>query len=290
MKTRRIGITIGDPAGIGPQIIRTALESPLIDHTVEYRIIGDADGHSAGVPTNASAQAAWDALEESINLLQTGEIDGVVTCPISKAAMTRIGFPHPGHTEFFAEKSQCVDAVSMILTGDSLTVGLATIHIPVSAIGEHLTRDSILKTGRHLVEFTSRLDSEKFPRIAVAGLNPHAGESGTIGTEELHLIRPAVEILQSEYSGTATIDGPFSPDTIFHRAAQGEWDAVLCMYHDQGLIPLKLLDFHSGVNVTWGLPFIRTSPDHGTAYDLAASETASPQSLICAINLAARLL
>jgi len=289
MKAKRIGITIGDPAGVGTQILQAALAGPLLDQTADYRIIGDATGHQPGVPTPASARAAWDALVESKTLVLSGEIDALVTCPISKAAMTQIGFPYPGHTEFFATEFQCDDEVTMILTGDTLTVGLATIHIPVCKIAHQLTKPAILKAGRHLVEFMNRLHPDKLPRIAVAGLNPHAGESGTIGTEELQLIRPAVQTLQTEHLDTAIIDGPFSPDTIFHRAAKGDWDAVLCMYHDQGLIPLKLLDFHSGVNLTWGLPFIRTSPDHGTAYDLAASGAANPQSLICAINLAARL-
>jgi 4-hydroxythreonine-4-phosphate dehydrogenase len=171
------------------------------------------------------------------------------------------GFAFPGQTEFFAARCG-VEDFAMLLTGGGLTVALVTTHIPLHTVAAALTQQEIVRVGLLLSRFlTHRL--QRSPRIAVAGLNPHAGESGAIGSEETETIRPAVEELQLTLGGAAIVDGPFSPDTIFHRAVSGEWDGVLCMYHDQGLIPLKLHAFHDGVNVTLGLPFPRTSPDHG---------------------------
>jgi 4-hydroxythreonine-4-phosphate dehydrogenase len=200
--------------------------------------------------------------------------------------MYEIGFNFPGQTEFFAERCGTKD-FAMLLTGGKLTVGLVTVHIPLSEVASALRADEIVRVGRLLERFLRRRGIEK-PRIAVAGLNPHAGESGAIGNEEHDIIEPAVRQLQSGFQST-TIAGPFSPDTIFHHAANGEWDAVLCLYHDQGLIPLKLHAFHEGVNVTLGLPFPRTSPDHGTAFEIAGKNIARPDSLIAAINLAVEL-
>ena len=175
----------------------------------------------------------------------------------------------------------------MCLTGPHLTVGLVTIHEPLRRVPDLLNAENIIRTGRHLAEFAERRAKEQ-PRIAVAGLNPHAGEDGHMGTEDAEIIAPAVEELR-RLLPHATFSKPLPPDTLFHQAARGVWDAVLCMYHDQGLIPLKLLDFDTAVNITLGLPNIRTSPDHGTAFDIAGQGKASAESMIAAINLAAEL-
>jgi 4-hydroxythreonine-4-phosphate dehydrogenase len=199
------------------------------------------------------------------------------------------GFKFPGQTEFFAARCG-VENFAMLLTGGKLTVALVTVHIPLRAVPGALKTEEIVRVGLLLHDFLRRRGIER-PRIAIAGLNPHAGESGAIGSEEAEVIAPAVAQLQSAIGSlqSAIIAGPFSPDTIFHHAANGDWDAVLCMYHDQGLIPLKLHAFHDGVNVTLGLPFPRTSPDHGTAFEIAGKNLARPDSMIAAINLAVEL-
>ena len=286
---RRIGITLGDPAGIGPEIIRAALASGQLPEA-EYRVLGEAGGHSLGVPTPESARVAQDALEEGARLALAGEIDGVVTGPIHKARMYEIGFQFPGQTEFFAARCG-VENFAMLLTGAGLTVALVTTHIPLRDVTANLRRSEIVRVGLLLEKFLARRAGGG--RIAVAGLNPHAGESGALGREEIDLIAPAI----AELNGSSLItrhsslpfSGPHSPDTVFHRAIAGEFDAVLCMYHDQGLIPLKLHAFHEGVNVTLGLPFPRTSPDHGTAFAIAGQGIARPQSMIAAIRLAVEL-
>ena len=203
--------------------------------------------------------------------------------------MYDIGFKFPGQTEFFAARCG-VDNYAMLLTGGTLTVALVTTHIPLSQVAGILKQSEIVRIGLLLVDFLQRRSGPP-PRIAVAGLNPHAGESGTIGREEIEIIAPAVADLQSAISNpkSVIVSGPHSPDTVFYLAAQGEFDAVLCMYHDQGLIPLKLQGFDDGVNVTLGLPFPRTSPDHGTAFNIAGKGRARPNSMIAAINLAAEL-
>jgi 4-hydroxythreonine-4-phosphate dehydrogenase len=203
--------------------------------------------------------------------------------------MYEIGFEFPGQTEFFAERCG-VKNFAMLLTGGKLTVALVTVHVPLRDVPGALKSDEIVRVGLLLHDFLRRRGVEK-PRIAVAGLNPHAGESGAIGNDESEVIAPAVQQLQSAilHPPSSIFAGPFSPDTIFHHAASGDWDGVLCMYHDQGLIPLKLHAFHEGVNVTLGLPFPRTSPDHGTAFEIAGHNVARPDSMIAAINLAVEL-
>ncbi|MGI8821032.1 MAG: 4-hydroxythreonine-4-phosphate dehydrogenase PdxA [Chthoniobacterales bacterium] len=284
----RIGITLGDPAGIGPEIVRAALASPLCLAGVEFRVIGDYPAVTPGEPTPASARAAFAALEEAVQLARAGALQAVVTSPIHKARMYEIGFEFPGQTEFFA--SRCgVNDFAMLLTGGALTVALVTTHIPLRAVAESLTTAEIVRVGRLLEQFVRRRAGRR-PRIAVAGLNPHAGESGALGREEIDLIAPAIAELNTPRAGEQPIfTGPFSPDTVFYHAAAGDWDAVLCMYHDQGLIPLKLHAFHQGVNVTLGLPFPRTSPDHGTAFEIAGKGIARPDSMIAAMTLAAEL-
>ena len=281
---KRIGITLGDPAGIGPEIIRSALASGKLPEA-DYRLLGKSEGHSLGQPTPDSAGEAQAALEESARLAIAHELDAVVTGPIHKSRMYEIGFEFPGQTEFFAARCG-VENFAMLLTGAGLTVALVTTHIPLGSVTKNLRTAEIVRVGSLLQNFLVRRGGSR--RIAVAGLNPHAGESGALGREEIELITPAVSELQRIHA-TAQISGPFSPDTIFHRTIEGEFDAVLCMYHDQGLIPLKLHAFHEGVNVTLGLPFPRTSPDHGTAFAIAGQGIAQPDSMIAAIRLAVKL-
>ncbi|HWN64428.1 MAG TPA: 4-hydroxythreonine-4-phosphate dehydrogenase PdxA [Candidatus Binatus sp.] len=284
-----VGITLGDCAGIGPEIVDLALKSGHLSDSAEYKIIGKYPDCLLGQPTVETARAAVAALEEAVTLARRGELDAVVTGPIHKARMYAAGFKFPGQTEFFAERCG-VKNFAMCLTGGELTVALVTTHIPLSEVPRALERSEIVRVGLLLADFL-RGRAINAPRIAVAGLNPHAGESGKIGREEIEFIAPAIEELQSAICNpqSAVFSGPLSPDTVFHRAAESEFDAVLCMYHDQGLIPLKVHAFHSGVNVTLGLPFPRTSPDHGTAFEIAGKGIARPDSMIAAINLAAEL-
>jgi 4-hydroxythreonine-4-phosphate dehydrogenase len=285
----RVGITLGDQAGIGPEVVRAALASgkPPID--VQFTVIGPKVDCSLGQPTAETAQAASEALEEAARLALRGDLDAVVTAPINKARMYDVGFKFPGQTEFFAERCGTKN-FAMLLTGGKLTVALVTVHLPLREAIAALRTEEIERVALLLHDFLRRRGIDH-PRIAVAGLNPHAGESGALGREEIEIIAPAISNLRSEIGNlkSAIIAGPFSPDTIFHHAANGDWDGVLCMYHDQGLIPLKLHAFHEGVNVTLGLPFPRTSPDHGTAFEIAGKNIARPDSMIAAINLAVEL-
>ena len=291
MMPLRIGITLGDCAGIGPEIVDLALRSDRIPKASEYKIIGKYPGCSPGQPTIETAHAAAAALEEAVTSARRGEFDAVVTGPIHKARMYEAGFKFPGQTEFFAERCG-VKNFAMCLTGGRITVALVTTHIPLRDVPNALKQSQIVRVGLLLADFLY-CRSKSIPRIAVAGLNPHAGESGKIGREEMEIIAPAVAELNrspiTDHRSQPIFTGPLSPDTVFHRAAQSEFDAVLCMYHDQGLIPLKLHAFDNGVNVTLGLPFPRTSPDHGTAFEIAGKGIARPDSMIAAINLAVEL-
>ncbi len=284
--SRVIGITLGDAAGIGPEIIDAALASGELDPRQQYRLFGLRDA-APGRPTPASSRNASAALEEAARLALAGELAAVVTGPISKALVQREGFAFPGQTEFFAARTGTRN-FAMCLTGGALTVALVTAHVPLREVAAHLSAPEIVRVGGLLAEFVARRTGRR-PRIAVAGLNPHAGESGALGREEIEMIEPATLLLNGECGDIGDFTGPLSPDTVFHRAVAGEFDGVLCMYHDQGLIPLKLHAFHSGVNVTLGLPFPRTSPDHGTAFDLAGKGLARPDSMIAAIRLATEL-
>ena len=285
----RIGITLGDCAGIGPEIVELALKSGRIPDSTEYVVIGRQPNCKPGKPTTETARAAAAALEEAVTLARRGELNAIVTGPIHKARMYEVGFRFPGQTEFFAERCG-VQNFAMCLTGGKLTVALVTAHIPLRKVPRALKQSEIVRVGLLLEEFL-RARANTVSRIGVAGLNPHAGESGKLGLEEIEIISPAVAALKSEIRNPKSeITGPHSPDTVVHRAIEGEFDAVLCMYHDQGLIPLKLHAFHSGVNVTLGLPFPRTSPDHGTAFEIAGKGIARPDSMIAAINLAVELV
>ena len=301
----RVGITLGDCAGIGPEIVDLALKSGRLPDSAEYKIIGKYPDCSLGQSTVETARAAAAALEEAVTLARRGELDAVVTGPVHKARMYDAGFKFRGQTEFFADRCG-VKNFAMCLTGGNITIALVTTHIPLRDVPSALKQSEIVRLGLLLDDFLRCLPrrnstkagrSRNAPRIAVAGLNPHAGESGKIGREEIEIISPAVAELKSAIRDkgpsasdqSAIFEGPLSPDTVFHRAAEGEFDAVLCMYHDQGLIPLKLHAFHNGVNITLGLPFPRTSPDHGTAFEIAGKGIARPDSLIAAINLAVEL-
>jgi 4-hydroxythreonine-4-phosphate dehydrogenase len=287
----RIGVTLGDPAGVGPEIIRAALASGKLARDIDCRVIGEVGSSAAGTPTPDSARVALAAMEKGAALANSSQIDAVVTGPIHKARMAEIEFGFPGQTEFFAARSGTTN-FAMLLTGGAITVALVTTHVPLGQVPALLKTSEIVRVGKLLEDFLHRRGI-KTPRIAVAGLNPHAGESGKIGREEIDIIAPAITELNQPpltNAGPArTFEGPISPDTLFFHLANGKWDAALCMYHDQGLIPLKLHAFHSGVNVTLGLPFPRTSPDHGTAFDIAGKGIARPDSMIAAINLAAEL-
>jgi 4-hydroxythreonine-4-phosphate dehydrogenase len=283
----RIGITLGDPAGVGPEIVQAALDSTLLSPGADYVVIGNHGNGVAGKPSAETARAVAAALEEAAALALKGELSAVVTAPIHKAAMYAVGFRYPGQTEFFAERCG-IRNFAMLLTGGGLTVALVTIHIALRDVADALSQAEIVRVGLLLLDFLKAREVAPI-RVAIAGLNPHAGESGAIGREEIDIIAPAVAQLSELAAGTGSFDGPLSPDTVFHRAVAGEFDAVLCMYHDQGLIPLKLHAFHTGVNVTLGLPFPRTSPDHGTAFSIAGKGIARPDSMIAAINLAVEL-
>ena len=287
MKRPVIGITLGDAAGIGPEVARAALASGQLDPGFDYQIIGSCPGAVPGRPDEASARAAISALEDSVQLLNSGEIAAVVTAPISKDHLAGYGFDFPGQTEFYADRFGC-QHFQMCLTGPHLTVGLVTIHEPLGSVPSLLSTAGIVRHGILLADFCQRR-GKPAPRIAVAGLNPHAGENGRMGREEITIIRPAVDALNLA-AGPASFHGPLPPDTLFYQAARGQYDAVLCMYHDQGLIPLKLLDFDEAVNLTLGLPVVRTSPDHGTAFDIAGKGLASATSMTAAIRLAAELV
>jgi len=310
----RIGITLGDCAGVGPEIVDLALKSDRVPKSAGYKIVGKYPDCSLGQPTLETARAAAVALEEAITLARRGELDAIVTGPIHKARMYEVGFKFSGQTEFFAERCG-VKNFAMCLTGGKLTVALVTTHIALSDVPNALKQTEIVRVGLLLADFlrcrslnlaaagnltalsgqVSKTDRPVTggPCIAVAGLNPHAGESGRLGREEIEIIGPAIAELNesriTNHESRLLFSGPFSPDTVFHRAVEGEFDAVLCMYHDQGVIPLKLHAFHRGVNVTLGLPFPRTSPDHGTAFEIAGKGIARPDSMIAAINLAVEL-
>ena len=287
---RRIGITLGDCAGIGPEIVELALRSGRIPDSTEYVVLGRQPNCKPSEPTNETARAAAAALEEGVTLARRGEFEAIVTGPVHKARMYEVGFRFPGQTEFFAERCGVKD-FAMCLTGGKLTVALVTAHVPLHQVPRALKQSEIVRVGLLLAQFL-RSRGKSAPRIAVAGLNPHAGESGKLGREEIEIITPAIGELNSSlvtHHPSLVFTGPVSPDTVFHRAIEGEFDAVLCMYHDQGLIPLKLHAFHSGVNVTLGLPFPRTSPDHGTAFEIAGKGIARGDSMIAAINLAVEL-
>jgi len=285
MKT--IAITLGDVAGIGPEVVRKALRSKRLNRGFHYEIVLEpyVPKVSLGKISKAAAKFAVASLEEGVAGCLRGDYAALVTGPVNKAGLHSIGFKFPGQTEWLAHQTQ-TRKFAMMLVGKGLRVVLATIHIPIKEVSASLTRSGILEKIQLTHEWLKKFGIRN-PRIFVAALNPHGGVISEQGREEKIMIVPAVRAAKKIFGKTIT--GPYSPDHLFWLARQGETDAVICMYHDQGLIPLKMLAFDHGVNVTLGLPIIRTSPDHGTAYDIAEKNKASPESMIEAINLAARL-
>lgn len=277
-----IGYTLGDQAGIGPEIMRAALLS-LAGEDADFRPMGAGINATPGCPTRETALVALEQLENAAAALREGSIDAVVTAPVCKEGLHSVGFHFPGQTEFFADRLG-VQNYAMCLTGQQLTVALGTIHTALADVPRLLTTAELVRIGCLLAAFVRRSGKQN-PRIAVAGLNPHNGENGAFGNEEQLIISPAVAELQAALPW-AQITGPCVPDCVYRDAALGQFDAILAPYHDQALIPLKLLDFDNAVNVTLGLPRIRTSPDHGTAFSIAGKGIANPASTIRAFHLA----
>ena len=282
----RIAITAGDPAGIGPEIARKAADDPRVRKLCEPIVYGPpADSRFKSGELSAEAgRAAYETLCSAVKDAQSGAVAAIATAPVNKLAFARAGLPWKGHTDLLAHLTGS-SRVAMMFWSEPLKVVLATIHIPLASVTNVLTRevmDNIIDLSAHELP---RFGIAK-PRLAVAGLNPHAGEDGLLGHEERKVLRPAIEAAQKR---GVRIDGPFPGDTVFGRAVRGEFDAVIACYHDQGLIPVKLLAFGRSVNVTLGLPIIRTSVDHGTAFDIAGKNVADPSSMIEATLLAVRL-
>jgi 4-hydroxythreonine-4-phosphate dehydrogenase len=282
----RIALTVGDPAGIGPEIAYKASIDRRVLEVCEPVLYGPPADRSfvPGALSAAGGRAAYDAICDAVRDAQSGVVSAIATAPVNKLAFARAGLPWKGHTDLLAHLTGRA-RVAMMFWSEPLKVVLATIHIPLADVPKALTRETLdgiidLAAGE-LPRFGLR-----HPRLALAGLNPHAGEEGLLGVEEQHVMRPAVEFARSR---GVQIDGPFPGDTVFVRAARGEFDAVIACYHDQGLIPVKLLAFGRAVNVTLGLPIVRTSVDHGTAFDIAGRDAADPSSMIEATLLAARL-
>jgi 4-hydroxythreonine-4-phosphate dehydrogenase len=282
----RIAITSGDPAGIGPEIARKAADDPRVRKVCEPVVYGPpaSSGFKPGELSGEAGRAAYETLCSAVKDAQEGAVAAVATAPINKLAFARAGLPWKGHTDLLAHLTGS-SRVAMMFWSQPLKVVLATIHIPLSSVAMVLTRELM----DDVIDLSSR-ELPRFglpePRLAVAGLNPHAGEEGLLGHEERKILRPAIEAAQKR---GVRIDGPFPGDSVFGRAVRGEFDVVIACYHDQGLIPVKLLAFERAVNVTLGLPIIRTSVDHGTAFDIAGKNVANPSSMIEATLLAARL-
>jgi len=281
-----VAITAGDPAGIGPEIARKAAEDRRVQAVCEVKIYGPHAGarFESGVLSAEAGRAAYESICDAVCDASEGRVAAIATAPVNKLAFSRAGLPWKGHTDLLAHLTGAPRA-AMMFWSEPLKVVLATVHVPLAEVPRLLTRDLL----RDIVDLTAR-ELPRFgiarPRLALAGLNPHAGENGLLGSEDETVLRPAVS--DAKRRGV-DIDGPFPGDTIFGRAARGEFDAVVACYHDQGLIPVKLLAFGRSVNVTLGLPIIRTSVDHGTAFDIAGKGIADPSSMIEAVLLAARL-
>ncbi|SEO68399.1 4-hydroxythreonine-4-phosphate dehydrogenase [Salinihabitans flavidus] len=313
--TLPIALTCGEPAGIGPELAESAWAA--LQGEIAFFLIGDPDhlpgrvphvliqsaseasgaladglpvlphpfGGNAlpGVPDPANAEGVADVIARAVDLAMTEEVGAICTAPIHKKALKDgADFPYPGHTEYLAALAG-VDRVVMMLASDRLRVVPATIHIPLAEVPRALTPTLLEETIRITDAGLRAHFGIKTPRLAVAGLNPHAGEGGAMGREEIEVIAPVLERLRGE---GFDLSGPLPADTMFHAAARARYDAAIAMYHDQALIPIKTLDFDLGVNVTLGLPFVRTSPDHGTAFDIAGQGVANPSSLIEALRLA----
>jgi 4-hydroxythreonine-4-phosphate dehydrogenase len=282
----RVAITAGDPAGIGPEIAQKAVEDPRVQAVCEPVVYAPPPGarFEPGVLSAQAGLAAYELICAAVRDALDGRVSAIATAPVNKLAFSHAGLQWKGHTDLLAHLTGA-PRVAMMFWSEPLKVVLATVHVPLTEVPGLLTREWL----GELIDLTAR-ELPRFgmarPRIALAGLNPHAGEEGLLGTEETRVLRPAVEAARAR--GHA-VDGPFPGDTIFGRATRGEFDAVIACYHDQGLIPVKLLAFGHSVNVTLGLPIVRTSVDHGTAFDIAGKGIADPSSMVEAVLLAARL-
>jgi len=288
MTLPRIGITLGDPSGIGPEIVQKALADERVRSVcdaVPYGPTADLlDSFPAGRLSARSARAAHDAIVDAVRDATAGRLAAIVTAPINKEAFSLAGLTWRGHTEMLAELTGA-DHVAMMFYAESLRVVLATVHVPLADVPRELTPARVDEVIALTADELPRFGIER-PRLALAGLNPHAGEHGLIGREDEDVLVPAVE--RARRRGVDLV-GPLPADTVFVKAVRGEFDAVIACYHDQGLIPVKLVAFGTAVNVTLGLPIIRTSVDHGTAFDIAGRGVADHASLVEAIRLAARL-
>jgi 4-hydroxythreonine-4-phosphate dehydrogenase len=264
-------------AGEAAAVFKRALPvlPTALDHPVE-----------PGKPDPANGAAVLSSIEQAVTLVQSGDCAAMVTNPIQKSALYQAGFGYPGHTEYLAALAGMVTEPVMMLAGGGLRVVPVTIHLPLRDAIETLSTEMIVQCARVTAAALKDDFGVAEPRLALAALNPHAGEGGSLGTEEIEIIAPAATILKRE---GYTVIGPLPADTLFHAAARTRYDAVLCMYHDQALIPLKTVDFDTGVNITLGLPFVRTSPDHGTALDIAGTGKANPSSLIAAMKTAVEM-
>ncbi|MBU1273010.1 MAG: 4-hydroxythreonine-4-phosphate dehydrogenase PdxA [Alphaproteobacteria bacterium] len=323
--TRPLVLTLGEPAGVGPEIVAAAWNA-LKTEPLAFAVIGDADllraqgvlvveintpadalqpfgralpvihrplpaAVEVGRPDPANAPAVADGIEEAVSFVLSGEASGLVTAPIAKAPMYASGFRFPGHTEFIAELTADAPYPGtrgpvMMLTARDLRACLVTIHVALGQVAELITADRVARTARVVHESLKRDFAIARPRLAMAALNPHAGEGGALGVEEIETLRPVAAQLRAE---GIDITDPRPADTLFHDEARAGYDAALCMYHDQALIPVKTLDFWGGVNVSLGLPIIRTSPDHGTGFDIAGQGIARADSLIAAVRLASEM-
>ena len=282
----RIAITVGDPAGIGPEIAAKAARDARVLSACDP-VLYEPPNLASFAPGELSAdagRAAYDCLVRAVADARARVVDGIATAPVNKLAFARAGLPWKGHTDLLAHLCG-VSRVAMLFHAPELNVVLATVHIPLSDVPRALTVEGMTETIRLTARSMPAFGIER-PRIAVAGLNPHAGEDGLLGSEEGSTLTPAVE---SARASGIDVAGPFPADTVFTRATRGEFDVVVACYHDQGLIPVKLLAFGRAVNVTIGLPIVRTSVDHGTAFDIAGKGVADPGSMIEAVLLAARL-
>jgi 4-hydroxythreonine-4-phosphate dehydrogenase len=317
-----LAVALGDPAGVGPEVVAKAWVERNRAHIAPFLAVGDArsieavwlgpverirDPHEAtavferalpvmqvedagsiapGSPNLEGARCSLDALELAIGLVRSGPARALVTAPVCKSQLYAIGFTHPGQTEFIAERCGVArENVAMMLAGPSLKVVPVTTHIPLSEVASTITIEMIVTKARATVRGLQRNFGIENPHLVFAGLNPHAGEDGTIGREEIETIIPAIDVLRAEGINAT---GPVAADGLFHARARATYDAAICMYHDQALIPLKTLYFDEGVNMTLGLPIVRTSPDHGTAFGIAGKDQANPGAMIAALQLAAQ--
>ena len=319
-------LTPGEPAGVAPDITAAAWSALRHEPGLHFALLGDAAywrARNPGLPVTeirapaeaqgvfatalpvmhrplathpkpgtieaATAPQVIAAIDEAVDMAFRREVSGIVTNPIQKEALYGAGFRHQGHTDYLAHLSgrhgEPVQEVMMLVAGDLRAIPV-TVHIALKDVPAQLTKDRIIAQARVTARDLARFFGIARPRLAFTGLNPHAGENGAMGREEIEVIRPALDVLRA---AGLDVSGPLSADTAFHPEARAAYDAILCMYHDQALIPVKTLDFHGGINVSLGLPFIRTSPDHGTALGIAGRHIANPKSLIAAIRLAAQM-